>query len=513
MKNNKWTYDNCKVEVQKLTHYNQLQGKRFYSTMLKNGWISDLTQHLIKNDEYRTRIFNYEHCKAETQKLTYYSELQGTSLYNALKKHTDWLTELTSHLIRKQKPCCYWHNKERCKKEALKYKTRAEFIKGSPSAHGAAIRNGWLDEMYSHMEFVQLPNGYWKPEMIIECAKRYKNPKEWVANDAKSYQAAVKLNMMDECMKHMSYIFKPNGWWTYERCKNAVAKYDTLKELRDSVDSGAYVAIMREGWNELILDLKRSAKPFTLADCKKEALKYNSRAELINCNASVYHKIRKMKWDNECYSHMKRKMTLKQRHIYSFEFSDNHVYIGLTCQLERRMKVHLGLEDKNNPERQAKSSVFCHMTETELTPVFKQLTAEPLKEADAPAMENFFIKKYRESGWVVLNKAPAGSLGSMRIKWTDKRLFEIASQCTTRTELFSKIPPSVRKTYKQNNTWQEVCSKLIFDRRVSGDWNDVECISESKKYKSKSEFQKNCSGGYKYAKRNELLNKLFTNRT
>ena len=47
----------------------------------------------------------------------------------------------------------YW-TKERVYEEALKYKTRYEFAVGSPGAWNAAQRNGWLDEVCTHMEFV-----------------------------------------------------------------------------------------------------------------------------------------------------------------------------------------------------------------------------------------------------------------------------------------------------------------------------------------------------------------------
>jgi hypothetical protein len=35
--------------------------------------------------------------------------------------------------------------------EALKYKTRLEFCKGSPGAYDSARKKGWLDIVCSHM--------------------------------------------------------------------------------------------------------------------------------------------------------------------------------------------------------------------------------------------------------------------------------------------------------------------------------------------------------------------------
>jgi len=41
--------------------------------------------------------------------------------------------------------------KERCYKEALKYKTRTNFRKSSSSAYIRARKEGWLDEICEHM--------------------------------------------------------------------------------------------------------------------------------------------------------------------------------------------------------------------------------------------------------------------------------------------------------------------------------------------------------------------------
>lgn len=50
--------------------------------------------------------------------------------------------------------CRAIYSKERCTKAALKYKTRAEFGRNSKGEYFAAMRNGWLDEICSHMEVV-----------------------------------------------------------------------------------------------------------------------------------------------------------------------------------------------------------------------------------------------------------------------------------------------------------------------------------------------------------------------
>lgn len=49
-----------------------------------------------------------------------------------------------------------WTDKENCKNEAKKYKTRLSFYKYSKSAYMGALRNGWLGEICSHMHTITL---------------------------------------------------------------------------------------------------------------------------------------------------------------------------------------------------------------------------------------------------------------------------------------------------------------------------------------------------------------------
>ena len=49
------------------------------------------------------------------------------------------------------KPAGYW-TKDKCKEVALEYKSRGDFWKENRGAYDACIRNGWLDEVCSHMK-------------------------------------------------------------------------------------------------------------------------------------------------------------------------------------------------------------------------------------------------------------------------------------------------------------------------------------------------------------------------
>jgi hypothetical protein len=60
----------------------------------------------------------------------------------------------------------------------------------------------------------------------------------------------------------MQYIFKPNGYWTYEKAKEVALKYNKLKEFRENPEDGSvYNIINNNGWRELLEHMEFGMKP------------------------------------------------------------------------------------------------------------------------------------------------------------------------------------------------------------------------------------------------------------
>jgi hypothetical protein len=53
---------------------------------------------------------------------------------------------------KKTKPKGHWKVKDKCKEVALKYKRRSDFKKGDEGAYESCWKNGWLEEVCSHMK-------------------------------------------------------------------------------------------------------------------------------------------------------------------------------------------------------------------------------------------------------------------------------------------------------------------------------------------------------------------------
>ncbi len=350
-------------------------------------------------------------------------------------------------------------------------------------------------------------------EEILESARKYRNQRDWKINEVSIYRCAQgysKPNKSSEdkkfwelCISHMEYIFRPNGYWTYERCKKISKKFKTIKEFsRDPEYYYVYKTIRKNGWTDLIKHLERSYNVkgyWTYERCKEEALKYKTRGEFSNRTA--YGKIKRNGW-NELLSHMKRRMTLKQRVIYSYEFpQNNYVYVGLTCQIERRHNAHMGKETRYG---KVVSSVYELMTKTGEIPTFKILSKKPIKEENAPRSEEYYLKKYKDNGWNILNKTKAGSLGSM-YKWTKDKLKTICDSCNKVSELKKKIPSWGFYSLKENDWYDELTSHMEQD--VRKEWTDKEVLEIAYRYDTISLLQKDYNGVAKYIRKRPTLRK------
>lgn len=90
-----------------------------------------------------------ERCREIASKYTSRKEFNknDVNIYNICVKH-GWLDEICSHMTyKKYRPKGYW-DKERCRAESLKYKTRMDFKRGSGSAYSYSVKNKWLNEFF-----------------------------------------------------------------------------------------------------------------------------------------------------------------------------------------------------------------------------------------------------------------------------------------------------------------------------------------------------------------------------
>ena len=326
----------------------------------------------------------------------------------------------------------YW-TKERCIEEALKYTSRSEFQKKSKGSYNACYRNGWLDLVCNHMSKTRNEKGYWTKERCLEEALKYKNRKEFQTKSKGAYSASLINDWLDDFFEKR--VIMKNGHWTKERCLEEALKYDTRSEFRKESNS-VYSISVKNGWLDFVCEKLPGSKPkkyWTKERCLEEALKYNTRVDFEKGSISACVTARKKLWIDEICKHMKPIGNAYSRCIYAIEFSDNHVYIGLSYNPEKRFKNHLKESTLN------RSSVYKYFLKTGLYPTLKILT-EYINIEYAAKMENMKKKEYENNGWITLNVAKCGALGGSRLLWTKEKCIKESLKYRSKKEFKENSP-------------------------------------------------------------------------
>lgn len=160
------------------------------------------------------------------------------------------------------------------------------------------------------------------------------------------------LNRSRKTLKKTSISF------TLEECKKEALKFSDRTAFK--VQSGSiYSYAYKLGWlNDICvhMSIKKKENGFwTKNQCLKEATKYKTRSEFSIGSSSAYSIAKRNNWLDEICSNMAAVGNKLNRAIYSFEFSNRYVYVGLSYKVEMRKYQHLN---------EKKSPVFKFLKET-----------------------------------------------------------------------------------------------------------------------------------------------------
>lgn len=238
---------------------------------------------------------------------------------------------------------------------------------------------------------------------------------------------------------------------------------------------------------------------WTYERCKEEALKYKTKKELRNECSIIYNKILKNKW-NDLLSHLEIIGNKYKRLIYSYEFCDNHCYIGLTGNIKRRNKQHLYGKDK--------SSVKKYIEKTKLIP--KLIIKSDYVDVNlAILLEEKILNEYKNNGWIILNEVKTGNIGAHDLKWTRE-------SCENEIKKYNNLKDFVKYSGGAYVTihkkgWTDILTSIKL-RKNKNFWNNKEeCKNEALKYKNVTKFSEKSWSCYNYSKKNNWLNEFFPN--
>ncbi len=255
------TTNSRKIALESDTSYQQLTGYVFSKNDIKS-WAEDFFFSMYEdfgfqmlNDTSRIgglgssyRIWDFDACHKEALKYMNRRDFRAGSSGAWSASHTNgWADDVCEHMNRLEKPKRYW-NKENCAIEALRYKYRSDFEKGSGSAYLTAMRNKWLDEICKHMTKKKIESKWNSIDLVAKEASKYNNRTDFSKKSGQAYKVASTNDWLEQVCSHM--VLK-SDYWTKERCKEVALTCTTKKELQNK-SSQAYNYAKKNKWLKCI---------------------------------------------------------------------------------------------------------------------------------------------------------------------------------------------------------------------------------------------------------------------
>ncbi len=291
---------------------------------------------------------------------------------------------------------------------------------------------------------------HWTYENCKEIASLYNYKKDFKREYSGAYDKALDNGWLDDICKHMILIQKKSGYWSYEKCKEYALLYDNIGDFIKEC-SVAYSKASKEKWlSDICKHMSTKKHRWSFEECEKEALKYNNKKEFRDKNHGCYLHSSKNKYIDIICSHMKGIGNRKKKIIYSYEFSDKSVYVGLTYDYKERYNRHINDE---------KSIVYIYKNKIKEEPKYI-LLSDYIDVEQAQILEGKKVEEYRNNGWFILNRIKTGGIGGNIIKWSYDKCKEEVLKYSTKTE-FRKNNASAYSTCLKNKWIKELCTHMI----------------------------------------------------
>lgn len=245
------------------------------------------------------------------------------------------------------------------------------------------------------------------------------------------------------------------------------------------------------------MKVRKPRNYWTFEKCKEEALKYKTKIEFKKKSAGAYDKCLKRKWIDSVCKHMLIIGNKIKRCIYSYEFSDNYVYVGLTYNIELRQKIR----DYN-----VNDSVTKHILLTKLIPVRKILTKYVAIDK-AIKLEEYYVNKYKKEGWYILNKVKTGATGFIERIWTKEKCYAEALKYNSKVE-FSKGSSSAYSIAKREKWLSDICSHMSRPKVHNFKYTYDVCKTEALKFTNSKDFNTLSHSIYVTSCRNKWLSEI-----
>lgn len=269
--------------------------------------------------------------------------------------------------------------------------------------------------------------------------------------------------------------------YTKEQC---IKIYSTCKHRTEFREKyyGAFCRCKENGWlDEVCPSFFDWDKPKTIEEATERVMCYENRSELWKNDHRMFYFLEQNGWINKIENLIvKTNKDLKIHCVYAYEFPEyNTVYVGRTININKRHNQHIRKENCSL-YKFIKSKGLTNIDKPKI--IYEKLNATESQEKEAEEME-----KYKNEGWILLNIAKAGSLGTLSYKYTKQLCYDLAKQFTTKKEF--------RETYRNvyfkclEKGWLKDYTWLINTKRQKRQYTYEECKKAASKCKSRTEFR------------------------
>lgn len=348
---------------------------------------------------------------------------------------------------------------DKCYQRALQCSSRAEYYKKYEQAYNASNRHKWLDSFT------------WFTPTNILLKRKIKNKVQWSYDLCKSYAIQCKTKIEFKTKYYNAYdTALRKGWmntfnwfidgnvnkikWTYDACKDVALTCKTKSDFYTKYRR-AYTVSKENNWIKdytwFITPLKNNTQKkikWTYDVCKAEAEKYNTLTDFRKFShrayiASINHKyLPSFDWlKRNTYGYNKD-------YVYAYIFKKQHtVYIGRTINPAQRHQQHIS--------GKTRSAVFTYASLHNISIPNMTILEKDITVIKGLELEDYYVSKYKQLNWNVLNTAPTGvlcgSMGLLRKKWTKGKCYKEAQKYKTIKEFKVNAPGAYQAALK--NKW------------------------------------------------------------
>lgn len=354
------------------------------------------------------------------------------------------------------------------------------------------------------------PYGYWTDDRIIEESKKYKTPIEFKINAPTAYKKANEKKLIKKMIwlktdRHKKRGPRANHKYTKEVVVSVIQEHKciTYADFR-RINEYAYNQAKKNGWlPELGLIQDNPGRKFwTKEKVFEVARNYSNKTDFEEKEpaayswASEYKILDKFDWMKpRSYDEMKEEHNST---VYAYvDENDKVAYIGLTIDKNSRKKSH---------KYGSNSAVRKYFGKNIPEPISLK---DGLTVLESQYYEDYYKKQYANDGYTLLNVAATGknvgSIGGIA-KWTSKeKVFEESRKYHSRSE-FQREAGGAYNHAKHNKWLKEMTWLTTPERKIK--WTHDAVIEESHKYEYKCDFRKYACGAHQTASENGWLKEM-----